>query len=434
MYLSRRGLLAFLASAAAWLFLLPYHTRQFQEIPPREPASPRGEPRQRFTIRGAKGWAWTPAQYLEEIPYLAEFKMNFLMNCYASVTDIEHYAWGQRGVNRWWEPLPSGKARAFERIVRACQARGIEFCFSMNPNIFSERFADPDSPKDIDALWQHYSWMQSFGVRWFSIALDDIGQGVDASMHARLVNTIFERLRKQDGDAHMIFVPTWYWGDGRGSERGYLETLAHQLHPDVSIFWTGEKVISPRITRASAESYRAIVGHRLFLWDNYPVNDGQPTMHLGPLVGRDPDLCEVVDGYMSNPMRTQNRLNRVPLMTCADYAYDPASYNPSRAIEHAIARFSNNEAQRAALKDLIDTYPGMLVFGANQYFNPVRENFTKLVVRGAPSREAEQYLARIRDIASRFSSAFGNAYPREQETIDADVRWLERIFAEKYVS
>ena len=49
------------------------------------------------------------------------------------------------------------------------------------------------------------------------------------------------------------------------------------------MFWTGDTFT--RITRAAAESYKKRVKHRLFLWDNYPVNDGQQTLHLGPVTG-----------------------------------------------------------------------------------------------------------------------------------------------------
>ena len=42
-------------------------------------------------------------QYLEEIPVLAKYKMNFLMNCYLSMFD------DRTGKNEWWLPLPDGE-------------------------------------------------------------------------------------------------------------------------------------------------------------------------------------------------------------------------------------------------------------------------------------------------------------------------------------
>jgi hypothetical protein len=73
-----------------------------------------------FRLRGIKGWAWRPEQYLAEIPVLARCKMNFLMNCYISMCDLEHHRWGTPDCNRWWEPLPTAKKQAYEKVVRAC--------------------------------------------------------------------------------------------------------------------------------------------------------------------------------------------------------------------------------------------------------------------------------------------------------------------------
>ena len=35
-------------------------------------------------------------------------------------------------------------------------------------------------------------------------------------------------------------------------------------------------------------------------------------------------------------MRKQNEINRIPLATCADYAYNPRAYDPSRSVGQAI--------------------------------------------------------------------------------------------------
>ena len=285
-----------------------------------------------FKWRGTKGWMWTPQQYLAEIPVLAQYKLNFLMNCYGSMCDIEHYPFGNPKCNRWWEPLPPEKKRDYEEVVRACQRHQIEFCFSMNPNSSSERFVNDGKTESMDQLFQHYAWMQSLGVQWCNISLDDITTGIDAAGQAKVVKEFLRRLRDRDPQAQMIFCPTFYWADGTGKEQQpYLEILARELNQDVSLFWTGDAVVGT-ISRKGAETFRRISGHRLFLWDNYPVNDAQPTIHLGPVIDRDPDLCAVVDGYMSNPLCQQNEINRIPLLTCLDYAWNPDAYDPLRSV------------------------------------------------------------------------------------------------------
>jgi hypothetical protein len=396
-----------------------------------EPLPPGAEPG--FAIRGTKGWLWRPQQYLAEIPSLARCRMNFLMNCYGSMCDIERHAWGDPDVNRWWEPLPDAKRRAYERVVSECRKRGITFCFSMNPNICTRRIVRYNSADDRDLLWRHYAWMQRLGVRWFNISLDDISEGIDASGQARLVNDILRRLRERDPRARMIICPTYYWGDGTGKEqRPYLETLARELDRDVYLFWTGDSVVGP-ITRASAESFRRISGHQLFLWDNYPVNDATPTMHLGPVVNRDPDLCEVMDGYMSNPMHSQNEINRIPLYTCADYAYNPRAYDPERSIGQAILLQTDDARGRAVLRDLVEQYAGMLIWGSGSTaLNAVRERFARMLAMPHGGPAASAYIASIRALLARMEAAFPKAYGPEKATVRADIKHMEGMHSARY--
>ena len=163
--------------------------------------TPKNQKTRGFEIRGMKGWAWTPKQYLEEIPHLKNFKMNFLMICYISMCDIENYKWGDDRINRWWEPLPEVKKRAYEKVIRSCKTNNIEPCFSINPYVFSKRPINPNSLLDIDALWQHYSWMQSLGVNWFNISTDDVGWHITATDESKLANELLKRLRIRDRNA-----------------------------------------------------------------------------------------------------------------------------------------------------------------------------------------------------------------------------------------
>jgi hypothetical protein len=398
------------------------------ELPPRlrplpEPL-PAGQSHPGFKIRGTKGYAWNPEQYLEEVPVLAKHKMNFLMNCYLSMFD------DRTGRNEWWAPLPDAKKRGYEAVARACREHGVEFCFCINPNLGAARFVRADNAKDLDDLWQHYAWIQSLGVKWFSICLDDISQGIDAKTHAAVVNEILRRLRVKDPQSQMIFCPTHYAGDGTGNGvRPYNETLARQLHADVYLFWTGDQVVGPLITRRAAESFKKILKHRLILWDNYPVNDAGPTMHLGPVTGREADLCQVIDGYMGNPLRPQNRINRIPLLTCADYAYNPKGYDPFRSIGQAILHLAETPEQRQVLKELVESYPGMLIFGGGTQTNPVRERYRRLALASGSRAAAEAYVRSVEALSKRFERAFPNQFPDAKKTLGADVAWLKESLA-----
>ncbi len=385
-----------------------------------------------FAIRGIKGWLWRPEQYLAEIPVLARYRMNFLMNCYGSMADIEHHAWGAPECNRWWEPLPLEKRAAYAEVVRACQRHGIAFCFSMNPNIGSRRLLRYDSEEDLDLLWRHYRGFQRLGVRWFDIQFDDITGGIDPAGQARFTNALLARLRRHDPEARMLFCPVYYWGTGEEpAARAYLEVLAEELDPSVYVFWTGDAVVG-RVTRGAAESYRRIVGHRLFLWDNYPVNDANPTIHLGPVLHRDRDLCAVVEGYLANPLASQNEANRIPLLTQADYAYNPWEYDPARSIGQAILHLSETPEQRMALRDLVELYPGMLLTGAGTGHNPVRARFAEITAQPHRRVLAEAYLAHVEGVLDRLATAFPGRFADARATLAADLDWLREMHRQTY--
>jgi hypothetical protein len=274
--------------------------------------------------------------------------------------------------------------------------------------------------------------MQSLGVHWFNISLDDISEGIDAHGQAQFANEFFRRIKAKDPAARLILCPTWYWGDGRDPEkRPYLETLARELNPEIYLFWTGDEVVGP-ITRRAADSYKSIVKHRLFLWDNYPVNDDNPTMHLGPVIHRDPDLCDVIDGYMSNSMCKQSEADRIALLTCADYAYNPRAYDPARSIGQSIMNLAKTDAQRKVLRDLVELYPGMLLFGGGTSYNPARRQYSRLADEPHSRFAVESYLRGVEDLSARMGRAFPIQFLDARKTLDDDLVWMRAQFKSKY--
>ncbi len=92
-----------------------------------QPLAPGEQPG--FKFRGTKGWAWTPEQYLAEIPWLVKFKMNFLMNCYTSMFDLEHHPnwWTDHEANRWWEEFPAAKKKPTKMWCANARGRASNF-------------------------------------------------------------------------------------------------------------------------------------------------------------------------------------------------------------------------------------------------------------------------------------------------------------------
>jgi hypothetical protein len=395
---------------------------------------PADRPEPGFKLRGTKGWAWTWEQYLAEIPTLVRAKMNFLMSCYTSVfTNMDKFD------NRWWEPFSEKTKAGLARVARACRDNGLDFCFSFHPALSTTRPLRADDGRDFEAMWEHYAWVQSLGVRWFSLSYDDIemkgrNPGGLGAVHAELANRLLRRLREKDPSAELIFCPVFYWG--RGDEidaKPYLEALGRTLGKDIFLFWTGDAVVTPRITRACAEAFKKTVNHRIIIWDNYPVNDRSTALHMGPVTGRDGDLDETAYGYMSNPHCPQNEINRIPLLTCADYAYNPRAYEPSRSIGQAILDQADTPARRQVLKDLIELYPGNILSGsASTGFNGVEERF-KSLLRGSQAKEtARALMDRLADAAARLNREFPGRYAETKKTIAGHLSQLRAAYERNF--
>ena len=96
--------------------------------PPRKPmdsALPLHPANDAFELRGTKGYFWTPAQYLEEIPILKSYGMNFLATCYGSF--FRDYTF-KEGHNDWWVEMDAGLKREWQQVIHSCRENGINFC------------------------------------------------------------------------------------------------------------------------------------------------------------------------------------------------------------------------------------------------------------------------------------------------------------------
>lgn len=389
-----------------------------------------------FTIRGTKGWSWTPEQYMAEIPVLAKYKMNFLMNCYLSMFSGPLHPdsqWVSRTTkklntkNEWWLPIPEEKKRAYEKVFAKAKQYGINFCFGIHPQLSTSRPANLSNEKDFEDIWQHYAWAQSKGVRWFSIPLDDVSKvKISGAEHAAYVNKILNRLREKDKDVQMVFCPTYYYANPQiPKHMTYLKELAKDLDKDVYVFWTGKSVLPSTIKMEHAEIIKKLVNHRMILWDNFPTNDAGKTMHLAPLTGRDKKLYTVIDGYMSNPFFLENETNRIPLFTQADYAYDPENYDPSKSIGQAIIHQTDHEKQRFALLELVKLYASHISIISVRY-NPVVDRYLNLTKVPFSSYVAETYIQHLKNVQDKMTKAFSGKHHIEAiKTLEETTKLIE---------
>src|SRR5699024_294557 len=136
----------------------------------------------------------------------------------------------------------------------------------------------------------------------------------------------------------------------------YKTAFGTGADPDIRIQWTGEGVFSASITEESAaravESYHT---DHLFIWDNFPVNDGRrDRLFLSPLEGRDDSLHEVLAGFTANPM-IEPYASLISLANYADYCWNPPAYDAWASWEAVLDELAGaDEEVRAALHVFAD--------------------------------------------------------------------------------
>ena len=181
-------------------------------------------------------------------------------------------------------------------------------------------------------------------------------------------------------------------------------------------------MVSTTVTVADAAAYREVIGHELILWDNYPVNDFHNTLNLGPFTGRDPELGSVITGIMANPMR-DNRMNRLPLYTMAEYMNDPGNYSPEESIVRAIRTIAGDESGQEALHSLVRFYPGGLASGyTSTKYSVIRKEFERLL--GDDKTAAKRFAKELARTLSQFENAFPQTYGGTTEVISNDLKWM----------
>ncbi|WP_206191361.1 beta-N-acetylglucosaminidase domain-containing protein, partial [Streptomyces niveiscabiei] len=213
---------------------------------------------------------------------------------------------------------------------------------------------------DRAALEAKLQAVYDLGVRSFSVPLDDISytrwnctadrtaygapsQQSAARAQVALLNSLQRQfLAARPGTQPLQMVPTEY---GDVTDTPYKRTIREQLDPRVEVMWTGTDTVPPRITVQDASRAAAVWGRKVFLWDNYPVNDygqAEGRLLLAPYSAREPGLHAQLSGLVLNPMN-QAAASKVALFGGADFAWNDASYDAQRAWRAAAAYLANGD-------------------------------------------------------------------------------------------
>ncbi|MGW0237794.1 beta-N-acetylglucosaminidase domain-containing protein [Streptomyces sp. NPDC002996] len=309
----------------------------------------------RGTIEGFYGQPWTHAERLDQMDFYGDVKANTYI--YAPKDDPYH-----RG--KWREPYPADKLAELGELVNRATANHVRFTFAVSPG-GSICYSDPAHRKDLKAKLQA---LYDLGARAFSIPLDDIsytrwncagdeaafgapGRTAAAKAQVDLLNDVQRTfITTHEGARPLQMVPTEY---GDLTDTSYKQTMRATLDPAVVVMWTGTDVVPPKITNQEAEAVSRLFGRKVFVWDNYPVNDFGNTsgrLLLAPYDKREAGLSGHLSGIVANPMN-QPYASKVAVFGAADFAWNDRAYSAATSWPRAMAHLAGGD--RAATEALL---------------------------------------------------------------------------------
>ena len=296
--------------------------------------------KRRGYIEGFYGPTWENSKRLSVMKLMASYGMNTFF--YAPKDDIYHRA-------KWRDLYPEKELSDLKNLFNNACENQLDFHWTIGPGLTYKYTSDEDFTLLINKIKSIYD----IGVRNFGLLLDDIPWNfqyeddekafdsiVDA--HIDLVNKTYSTLKEIDASINLTVCPTEYSGN---CNEYYITKFGCNIPADVDLFWTGTEICSRVLTVRETDEFTSATNHRPLYWDNFPVNDCEmfQEMHLGALIGRDKELYKHCVGIISNVMEFAE-CSKIPLMTIADFLWNPLAYNSDESLKNAHNEMLGNDA------------------------------------------------------------------------------------------
>jgi protein O-GlcNAcase/histone acetyltransferase len=282
-------------------------------------------------IEGFYGQPWTQEQRHELLDWLQAWGLNTYL--YAPKDDLKHRA-------HWRHAYSPEETDRLQHLVDACRERRIHFLYALSPGL-SIRYS---SEADLHLIQRRFSQLLALGCEDFALLFDDIPVHLDsedqtrwgsfAAAQCHVANSILNWLRERRPNARLLFCPTPYCGRMAKAGLGganYLPTIGRELHPDITVFWTGPEIISEQITTTHLQEIQQMLRRKPLIWDNLHANDYDGRrFYCGPYAGRSPEIRTAVSGVLVNP-NVEFPLNYIPVRTFALWSHCQAHWAPREA-------------------------------------------------------------------------------------------------------
>jgi len=253
----------------------------------------------------------------------------------------------------WTAVWNSETREALQQLVSIYKNKGVHFGLGFSPFGLHQNY-DAASKK---ALKQKIQELNTIGPDILCILFDDMeGKKNDmATVQVEIVNDVMD----ESNAKHFMMCPSYYSDDPILEKlfgvmpHHYLEELGKYLDASIDIFWTGPKVCSTEYPEKHLKDVTERLERKPFIWDNYPVNDGEkmaPFLHLYSFENRSYHMKEWCAGHLVNPMN-QAWLSQIPLKTLNDCFTQEILYSPRQSFTSALSNLCGEELAKLIEKD-----------------------------------------------------------------------------------
>ena len=287
-------------------------------------------------IEGFYGRPWTWEERAATASFLAPHGYRFYLYAPKADTYLRR---------RWQEPHPAAEAGRLGDFAAHCRSLDVRFGVGLSPYEIYQNFDNAARA----ALGDKLAFLDELGIRDLAVLFDDMRGDLPDLAHRQveIVDWIAARTRAD----RIIVCPTYYSDDpvldrvfGRRPDR-YVEEFGALMDPRFEIFWTGEEVVSREISVGHIERVTGQLRRKPFLWDNYPVNDGQRMsqyLHLRGFTGRPAALADHLAAHGVNPA-LQPTLTRIPALTLVESYRRGPDYQYGDAMRRAATEVLGSE-------------------------------------------------------------------------------------------
>ncbi len=272
------------------------------------------------------GLAWAHSDREAYASFLKEIGFDFYI--YAPKADA-------RLRKNWQVEWTPADLNEFRQMCECFARLGIKFGTALSPQ---GSYKDRLDLQTRGSLQTKVRQLTDLGVGILGIFFDDMQSAPDmAERQLEIMDAV-----QQVATTKILFCPSYYsfdslldmlFGDRPAQ---YLETIGRNLDQRVEVVWTGEQIISDKISRAHLEQVQDIIKRKPFICDNFFANDGPLNCNFlkpVPISGRERNVFEGASGWAFNPMN-QPSLSKLVLYSFSTYFRQ--GLDPQQAFDRAV--------------------------------------------------------------------------------------------------